>query len=121
MYIPHMVYHSVWNVSPTVAIGDNPLYTSSFNEWAGFDYKKENDYKFLFDRMLLKTNGETKSQMLNILNQIETYTNFTESEKAHNDVLEADIIDEDSELNTKISGRVSDKNKFLELSGRMFH
>ena len=116
-----MVYHSVWNVSPTVAIGDNPLYTNSFNEWAGFDYKKEKDYKFLFDRMLLKTNGETKSQMLEILNQIETYTKSTESEKTHDDVLEADVTDEDSELNTIISGRVSDKDKFLELSGRMFH
>ena len=41
--------------------------------------------------------------------------------KTPNDVLEADITEEDSELNTKISGGVSDKNKFLELSGRMFH
>ena len=118
-----MVYHSVWNVSPTVAIGDNPLYTSSFNEWAGFDYKKDNDYKFLFDRMLLKTNGETKSQILRILEQIEQNSEnmtSTESSTIHDDILDTEDT-ENVEKVTTISGRVSSEEYFRKLSGRKFY
>ena len=44
--MPNLVYHSVWNISPTISVGNNPLYQSSFVEHlgsggAGFDLKKE--------------------------------------------------------------------------------
>ena len=46
IYMPNLVYHSVWNISPTISVGNNPLYQSSFVEHlgsggAGFDLKKE--------------------------------------------------------------------------------
>lgn len=34
-----MVLHSVWDLSPTISVGDNPLYESSFVEHFGSDGK----------------------------------------------------------------------------------
>ena len=33
--MPNLVYHSVWNISPTISVGNNPLYQSSFVEHLG--------------------------------------------------------------------------------------
>ena len=35
LYMPNLIFHSVWNMSPTIAVGDNPLYDSSFIEHLG--------------------------------------------------------------------------------------
>ena len=118
-----MMYHSVWNVSPTVAFGDNPLYESSFNEWAGFDFNKDDDLKFLFDRILLKTNGETKSQILRILEQIEQNSEnmtHTESSTIHDDILDTEDTENVEKVAT-ISGRISSEEHFRKLSGRKFY
>ena len=123
LYIPHMMYHSVWNISPTVAFGDNPLYESSFNEWAGFDFNKDDDLKFLFDRILLKTNGEIKSQILRILEQIEQnseYMKSTEYSTIYDDTDDSEDT-ENVEKVTTISGRVSSEEYFRKLSGRKFY
>ena len=33
--MPNLVFHSVWNISPTISVGNNPLYQSSFSEHLG--------------------------------------------------------------------------------------
>ena len=33
--MPNLVYHSVWNISPTISVSHNPLYQSSFVEHLG--------------------------------------------------------------------------------------
>ena len=35
LYMPNLVLHSVWNLSPTISVGNNPLYESSFVEHLG--------------------------------------------------------------------------------------
>ena len=50
MYMPNLVLHTVWNVSPTVALGDNPLYTTSFDEFMG----SGEEFKWMSDRIILK-------------------------------------------------------------------
>ena len=35
IYMPNLVYHSVWNMSPTLSVSNNPLYESSFVEQIG--------------------------------------------------------------------------------------
>ena len=43
LYMPHLTLHSVWNLTPTIAIGDNPLYDSSFIEFIGSDGYEDNE------------------------------------------------------------------------------
>ena len=33
--MPNVVYHSVWNISPTISVGNGQLYQSSFVEHLG--------------------------------------------------------------------------------------
>ena len=33
--MPNLVFHSVWNMSPTLSVGNNPLHDSSFVEQLG--------------------------------------------------------------------------------------
>ena len=35
LYMPNLVFHTVWNISPTISVGNNPLYQSSFIEHIG--------------------------------------------------------------------------------------
>ena len=35
LYMPNLVFHSVWNMSPTLSVGNNPLHDSSFVEQLG--------------------------------------------------------------------------------------
>ena len=66
-----MVLHSVWNVSPTVAIGDNPLYESSFDEWAGSGGAPgsgTNDW--VRSRILALSKGKTRKRINDILEQV---------------------------------------------------
>ena len=35
IYMPNIVYHSVWDLSPTLSVGNNPLFESSFVEQFG--------------------------------------------------------------------------------------
>ena len=60
--MPHLVLHSVWNLSKTVAIGDNPLYDSSFVEFMGSGCFE--DCKWMKSRIeyLAKKNGLKRVQ-----------------------------------------------------------
>ena len=64
--MPNIMSHAVWNLSPTVALGDNPLYESSFPEFIGSG--KPEWYK---ERILFKSKGTKKCNLMNIVNQIE--------------------------------------------------
>ena len=67
--MPNMVLHSVWNVSPSVAVGDNPLYETSFDEWIGSDVGAES--YFIRDRIILKTRGYAKSKIDDLMEQVD--------------------------------------------------
>ena len=69
--MPNMVLHSVWNVSPTVAIGDNPLYESSFDEWAGSGGSPGSHTRdWVRSRILALSKGETRKRIDDILEQV---------------------------------------------------
>ena len=62
--MPNVVLHSVWNTLSSVAIGDNPLYETSFDEWIGSG-------EIYRDRIILKARGQTKSRMIDIIKQVD--------------------------------------------------
>ena len=62
--MPNVALHTVWNVSPSLAIGDNPLYETSFDEWIGSG-------ELYRDRIILKARGQTKSRMIDIIKQVD--------------------------------------------------
>ena len=71
LYMPNMVLHSVWNVSPTVAVGDNPLYESSFDEWAGSGGAPGSDTtEWVRSRILALSKGKIKKRINDILEQV---------------------------------------------------
>ena len=66
-----MVLHSVWNVSPTVAIGDNPLYESSFDEWTGSGGAPGSETSdWVRYRILALSKGKTRKRINDILEQV---------------------------------------------------
>ena len=70
--MPNVVLHTVWNVLPSLAIGDNPLYETSFDEWMGSGVSNNSsDSGFDRDRIILKVEGESKSRIMDINEQIE--------------------------------------------------
>ena len=77
--MPNVALHTVWNVSPSLAIGDNPLYETSFDEWIGSG-------EIYRDRIILKARGQTKSRMIDIIKQVDEaidkhrIVNFTKPE-----------------------------------------
>ena len=72
LYMPNVVLHTVWNVSPSLAIGDNPLYETSLDEWMGSGVSNNSsDSGFDRDRIILKAKGESKSRIMDINEQIE--------------------------------------------------
>ena len=62
--MPNVALHTVWNVSPSLAIGDNPLYETSFDEWIGSG-------ELYRDRIILKARGQTKSRIMDIIKQVD--------------------------------------------------
>ena len=72
LYMPNVVLHTVWNVLPSLAIGDNPLYETSFDEWMGSGVSNNSsDSGFDRERIILKAKGESKSRIMDINEQIE--------------------------------------------------
>ena len=68
--MPHIVLHSVWNTLPSVAIGDNPLYETSFDEWIGSGGDGSLTSDWILPRISLKAKGDTKSWMNDISEQV---------------------------------------------------
>ena len=67
--MPNVVFHSVWNISPSVSVGDNPLYKTSFDEWIGSDGGAGTD--FIRNRIILKAKGHVKSNINDIIDQVD--------------------------------------------------
>ena len=65
--MPNVVLHAVWNVSPSLAIGDNPLYETSFDEWMGSEVSNSD---FIRDRIILKAR-QSKSRIMDIIEQVD--------------------------------------------------
>ena len=65
--MPNVVLHTVWNVSPSLAIGDNPLYETSFDEWMGSEVSNSD---FIRDRIILKAR-QSKSRIMDIIEQVD--------------------------------------------------
>ena len=69
--MPNVALHTVWNVSPSLAIGDNPLYETSFDEWIGsgeLDKYRKSPVK---SRILQYAKGSTKAWLNDIVDQID--------------------------------------------------
>ena len=70
--MPNMVLHSVWNVSPTIAIGDNPLYENSFDEWIGSGGASPSmTSNWIRSRIVALSKGKTKSRINDIMEQVD--------------------------------------------------
>ena len=65
--MPNVVLHTVWNVLPSLAIGDNPLYETSFDEWMGSEVSNSD---FIRDRIILKAK-QSKSRIMDIIEQVD--------------------------------------------------
>ena len=71
LYMPNLVLHSVWNTLPSIAIGDNPLYESSFDEWIGSGgVNGSSTSDWIYSRILLKAKGYTKTWITDISQQV---------------------------------------------------
>ena len=69
--MPHVVLHAVWNTLPSVAIGDNPLYETSFDEWVGSGgVNGSSASDWIQSRILLKAKGDIKSWINDISEQV---------------------------------------------------
>ena len=64
--MPNVVLHSVWNTLSSVAVGDNPLYKTSFDEWIGSMGATE----WFQSRILQKADEYTKSWLNDISKQV---------------------------------------------------
>ena len=70
LYLPNVILHAVWNTLPSVAIGDNPLYETSFDEWIGSGGDGSLTSDWILSRILLKAKGYTKSWINDISKQV---------------------------------------------------
>ena len=68
IFMPNMILHTVWNVSPTIAIGDNPLYESGLIELVS---SSGNASPFLGDRAKSLAKGDAKKRISDVLEQVE--------------------------------------------------
>ena len=67
-----MIFHTVWNISPTVVLGDGLLYETSFDEWMGSGgSNKGSNSGFDRERIILKAKGESKSRLMDIIEQVD--------------------------------------------------
>ena len=69
LYMPNGVYHTVWDFYPSVSVGDNPLYETSFDEWIGSNELKESHS--VKTRILQHAKGRIKSWLNDIVDQID--------------------------------------------------
>ena len=71
LYMPNVVLHAVWNTLPSVAVGDNPLYETSFDEWVGSGgVNGSSTSDWIQSRILLKAKGNIKSWINDISEQV---------------------------------------------------
>ena len=76
LYMPNVALHTVWNVSPSLAIGDNPLYETSFDEWIGSGgANSSSTSEFCQERIILKAKGQAKSRITDIIKQVDEAIN----------------------------------------------
>ena len=74
--MPNVVLHTVWNVLPSLAIGDNPLYETSFDEWIGSGgANSSSTSEFCQERIILKAKGKAKSRIMDIIKQVDEAIN----------------------------------------------
>ena len=74
--MPNGVLHTVWDLYPSVSVGDNPLYETSFDEWIGSGGANDNSISgFDQDRIILKAKGEVKSRVMDIIKQVDEAIN----------------------------------------------
>ena len=66
-----MVLHSVWNISPSISVGENPLYKTSLDEWIGSGGDDVSSSSWIKSRILSLIEGKTKSRLNDILEQID--------------------------------------------------
>ena len=69
IYMPHVILHSVWNTTPSVAIGDNPLFESSFVELMGSGGYSESSEE-IRNVVESKTTGDVRKRLQDVKNQI---------------------------------------------------
>ena len=70
--MPNMIFHTVWNISPTVVLGDGLLYETSFDEWMGSGGSNNSSNSgFDRERIILKAKGESKSRLMDIIEQVD--------------------------------------------------
>ena len=68
IYMPNTVLHSVWNITPTIAIGDNPSYNTSFTELT-VSRESENSKKWAH-RVFDSVTGKDKESLMDIKRQV---------------------------------------------------
>ena len=68
IFMPNMILHTVWNVSPTIAIGDNPLYESGLVELVS---SSGNASPFLGDRAKVLAKDDAKKRISDVLEQVQ--------------------------------------------------
>ena len=72
LYMPNVVLHTVWNFYPSVSVGDNPLYETSFDEWIGSGGVHGSSTSNLVKKRILQhAKGGTKLWLNDIADQID--------------------------------------------------
>ena len=72
LYMPNGVLHTVWDLYPSVSVGDNPLYETSFDEWIGTGGVDGSSNSFsVKKRILQNAKGGTKLWLKDIVDQID--------------------------------------------------
>ena len=51
IYMPNLAYHSVWDLSPTLSVGNNPLFESSYVEQFGSGRDHELEGSFITEKL----------------------------------------------------------------------
>ena len=76
LYMPNGVFHTVWDFYPSVSVGDNPLYETSFDEWIGSGgANSSSTSEFCQERIILKAKGQAKSRITDIIKQVDEAIN----------------------------------------------
>ena len=67
LYMPNLILHSVWNLSSTISLGNNPLYKSSFVEHLGSGGSGMDD---ISQNIRKKIKSINNSEMSGVVDQI---------------------------------------------------
>ena len=51
IYMPNLAYHSVWDLTPTLSVGNNPLFESSYVEQFGSGRDHELEGSFITEKL----------------------------------------------------------------------